>query len=44
VAHPDHRLPAALAAGDVFQQRLVPTAATMSDPVQVSAQSTPLST
>jgi len=37
LAHPDHRLPAALAAGDVFQQRLVPAAATMGDPMQVSA-------
>ena len=36
-AHPDHRLPAALAAGDVLQQRLVPAAATMGDPMQVSA-------
>ena len=35
--HTDHRLPAALAPGDVFQQRLVPAAATMRDPMQVPA-------
>ncbi len=36
LAHTDHRLATAFTTGDVFQQRLVPAATAMRDPLQVS--------